>query len=287
MVMHVGVILGAFLIVALRQPEIGLVLLVALKTAFDLWGHQNEREKISQTKSPSLVTFTAPQAPALQSLLQARMQAGAGQKIFPTGLVVIILLLIFCAGFISFVLYGFIGPLFNNPHLHPNHSSPPVAVTWGPPEWKPKLTGVLFPETPAYGKLRGAGFSVAFAVYADQKLSLSDGGGPGSRAVIITLNQSPNRLAGTSYDIWSDRVAGALPIEMISRGDNSETTVSRVFTGGYALKLKFGNRVKNKIPMKIYLCLPDTDKSYLGGTFDVTIEKAKKRASSGKSRPEN
>ena len=211
------------------------------------------------------------------------MQCGRARQGIPARPIIVIAIhFSFRAGLIGLITFQFISPLVSRPHYAP----PPAVVTWSQPVWKPKLTGVRVPDTPASGKLRGAGFSVAFAVYADQKLSLSDGDGPGSRAIIITLNQTPNRLPGASYDIWSDRVNTTLPIEMVSRGDNSGTNVSRVFTGGYSLKLKFGNRVKNKIPMKIYLCLPDLEKSYVGGTFDVTIERAKKRVASGKNSPD-
>ena len=280
LVMHVGVILGALLIVALHQPEIGLVLLVALKTTFDLWSHQQEREKFSSSKNFALPFTRSPLSPALHDSMQARLQAGTSRGIPARPVIVIAIFFIFCAGFIGFVTYDFVSIIFTHPR--PAHSTPPPAIAttpvpWSSPEWKPKLDGVAFPETPAYGKLRGAGFSVAFAVYADQKLILSDGDGPGSRALVIAVNQIPNRLPGAAYDVWTDKVHAAPPIEMVSRGDNSETDTSRVFTGGYALKLKFGNRVKNKIPAKIYVCLPDLDKSFVGGTLEVTIEKGKKR----------
>ena len=66
-----------------------------------------------------------------------------------------------------------------------------------------------------------------------------------------------------------------------------DNSISQPFSGGYALKLNFGNRVKNKIPAKIYLCLPDADKSYLAGTFDVIIKDPKQRATSIEAVPDN
>jgi hypothetical protein len=43
--MHVTILIGGFLMMALKSPAAGLALLVVLKMAFDLAGHQREREK--------------------------------------------------------------------------------------------------------------------------------------------------------------------------------------------------------------------------------------------------
>ena len=44
-IMHLTIIIGGFLMMALHSPESGLIYLVLLKTSNDLWGHQNEHEK--------------------------------------------------------------------------------------------------------------------------------------------------------------------------------------------------------------------------------------------------
>jgi len=282
MVMHVGVILGALLIVALHQPEIGLVLLVALKTAVDLWSHQNEREKFSSSKNFALPFSRSPLSPSLHGAMQARLQTGTSQGIPARAITVVIVTLIFCVGFISFIVYGFISPLFSHPH----QTARPVAVASGPALWKPKLPAVPIPETAAAGQFRGTAFTVARAVYANHKLSLRDGSGTDSRYLVITLNLAADALPGKSYDLSSSGTTGLPEIKMTWHGgvDNS---ISQPFSGGYALKLNFGNRVKNKIPAKIYLCLPDADKSYLAGTFDVIIKDPKQRATSIEAVPDN
>src|SRR3954447_3850824 len=38
-----------------------------------------------------------------------------------------------------------------------------------------------------------------------------------------------------------------------------------------AMKLEFGERKGDVLPGKIYLCLPDKDKSYVAGTFDAAV----------------
>lgn len=47
MIMHVAILCGGFLMLALHSPTIGLLLLVALKVALDLRGHLAERKKFA------------------------------------------------------------------------------------------------------------------------------------------------------------------------------------------------------------------------------------------------
>jgi hypothetical protein len=46
-VLHLAILGGGFLMLALHSPAVGLLLLVALKTALDLRGHLKERQKFS------------------------------------------------------------------------------------------------------------------------------------------------------------------------------------------------------------------------------------------------
>jgi len=55
-VMHLAILFGGFLVLALHSPVFGLLLLVALKTAFDLNSHVGERKKFAPAAS------TVPQA---------------------------------------------------------------------------------------------------------------------------------------------------------------------------------------------------------------------------------
>jgi hypothetical protein len=51
MVMHFAILFGGFLMMALRSPIGGLILLVVLKTVFDLNGHAGERKKFADALS--------------------------------------------------------------------------------------------------------------------------------------------------------------------------------------------------------------------------------------------
>jgi hypothetical protein len=53
-VLHLTILGGGFLMMALHSPTVGLVLLVALKTALDLRGHLKERKKFSTCPPPAV-----------------------------------------------------------------------------------------------------------------------------------------------------------------------------------------------------------------------------------------
>jgi hypothetical protein len=48
-VMHFTILIGGFLMMALHSPMAGLILLVVLKTAFDLNSHASERKKFAES----------------------------------------------------------------------------------------------------------------------------------------------------------------------------------------------------------------------------------------------
>jgi hypothetical protein len=57
MIMHVAILVGGFLMMALHSPVVGLLLLVILKTMFDLGSHVGERKKFAPVSSKSSSPF--------------------------------------------------------------------------------------------------------------------------------------------------------------------------------------------------------------------------------------
>jgi hypothetical protein len=284
-VMHVTIIIGAFLTMALHLPEAALIFLVLLKTAVDLWGHQNEREK-SADAAKSALHASVPPASSAQGILTAALQqralrqpgqADAGGETGPRRMAVLIIILLFMAGMIGFMGYefvtGFIMPFLGS------RQTRAVATLTGPVAWQHRLAGVDIPQRPAAGKFRGEDYLVASAAYASGKLSLRAGSGDESRYLNVTLNLSNDQLAGRHYDLSSDGTTGLPEIVMSWRGSDTRKVQRLKFSGGYALKLLLGQPAGNKVPGKIYLCLPDKDKSFVAGTFLATMKKAKKSAS--------
>lgn len=289
-VMHLTVLFGGFLTMALHLPEAALVLLVALKTSTDLWGLQGEREKLTANQNASIDTPTLAPRASLQNVLQQAMQARArqtgeataagqaGKKQFIPVISFVVVFYLLVLGFICFVGYQFIRPFISSSRrgfvrqtTTPTSSASPAY----PSLWKSELAGVPFPETPAQGRFRGADFSVVHAVYTDGKISLRDGSGTNSRYFVITLNLDTNKLSGASYEFSPNGASGLMNIKMNWHQNGSKKGTFQNFAGGYAMKLQFGDRDQNNLPAKIYLCLPDAQKSCLAGIFNMTIKKEK------------
>jgi hypothetical protein len=53
-VLHLTILGGGFLMMALHSPVVGLLLPVALKIALDLRGHFAERKKFANNSTPSI-----------------------------------------------------------------------------------------------------------------------------------------------------------------------------------------------------------------------------------------
>jgi len=277
--MHVTVIFGAFLTMALHAPEAALIFLVVLKTATDLWGHQNVRDKIDANKVFSPATSTTAPTPSIQGALQAALQARAAQAgqtarpLPPLGFVVVVIFLVGCLCFAGFVTYQFVQPLISMGHPQP---APPPARR--PVPWTLNLANAQYPNTPAAGLFRASAFHVEHAIFANGTLSLRQGGGTNSRTFAITVPLHTNEtLSGHSYKILTDAVSPPPEIKLAWHESNSKKAQTQTFTNGYAMKLDFfwPQSAHGKIPAMIYLCLPDSDKSYLAGKFDVLVRKPK------------
>jgi len=55
-VMHLAIIFGGFIMIALHSPTAGLLLLVFLKILLDLGGHAGERKKVALALAPATAT---------------------------------------------------------------------------------------------------------------------------------------------------------------------------------------------------------------------------------------
>ena len=53
--------------------------------------------------------------------------------------------------------------------------------------------------------------------------------------------------------------------------DEQQQPVTQIISNGYLLKVTFGQATNGHMPGRIYICLPDADKSFAAGTFDAEI----------------
>ena len=157
----------------------------------------------------------------------------------------------------------------------------PMAVS---PLWTLDLKNATFPDRTAAGKIHGKDFICRQAVLLHDFLTLRSG--PGWQAEMaaniyfVQNADSPNAvemLSGRSFEIGANQNGSIPAVSLVWRDGNMRVTES--FTNGSAMRLAFGTVSSNRLPGKIYLCLPDEMKSYVVGTFTAEIQNFRPRRS--------
>ncbi len=140
--------------------------------------------------------------------------------------------------------------------------------------WTLDLTNARLPATTVAGSVYGMGFQCDKAVLQGGTLNLRSGMG-GSLEALVSIRffaQAGEELSGRSIEISSERLP-PLPKVVVRWKNESTQGRSQSFNSGYALKVAFGEASSGLIPGKIYLALPDEEKSFVAGTFDAEIRK--------------
>src|SRR5665213_261573 len=246
--------------------------------------------------------ITVPQAPADadQKLILTGTQvtekrpsspAGAGGgatpgEKFPVAAALVLLVLACAAAAAGFVFRGEISNLWSASQVAAdggeNHSTKskreePVAVAPHASEanWMLALDAVTIPNATAAGRIHGRDFIVERASFQNGSLMLR-AGRRGSVAFGVFINFSgvlPEALSGQTINVTTNADKAARV--SLRWQDVSGTVQKENYNDGYALRLEFGGLEKNRLPGKIYLCLPDAEKSYLMGTFSAEARKPK------------
>jgi DNA-directed RNA polymerase subunit RPC12/RpoP len=139
--------------------------------------------------------------------------------------------------------------------------------------WSLDLTSAAFPETTAAGSIHGSGFVCERAILRGGLLSLSQGKTwPWDLSVALNLfARQGEELSGKSLQVDPNQ-PHAPPIVLRWKEAEQQPATENI-TGGYALRLVFGEATNGRMPGKIYICLPDAAKSVVAGTFDAEIRK--------------
>ena len=144
--------------------------------------------------------------------------------------------------------------------------------------WTLSLTNMTIPSWTVSGMLHGAKFKYDHARVGTSVLIIRESTNTTDMTMVIYLNQKPGEsLSGKKFAISSDSEPVLRQISIGWWENDKEEKQSASFTNGYTLKLEFGNVTRNKttgsntMAGAIYLCLPDTNYSYLAGTFDASI----------------
>ena len=144
--------------------------------------------------------------------------------------------------------------------------------------WTMDLTGVETPSSAVAGRLRGRSFKM-------EKVVL-DGRGwlkfvQGTEAVadlemdIVLFERDINKLSGRTITAPSQTPGPVPRLFMIWKDAGASMPNQTSFADNYALRLEFGALAGGSLPGKIYLCMPDKEKSFLAGTFEAQLKGAR------------
>jgi DNA-directed RNA polymerase subunit RPC12/RpoP len=151
--------------------------------------------------------------------------------------------------------------------LNPTH---PIPTNFS---WTLELTNAAIPDTPVAGEIHGRGFACEKAVLHGGLLLFGQGTAPAwdlGFGVDLVARQS-EELSGRTIEIAPDQT-NAPRVGWRWKNDQQQPA-TQIISNGYLLKVAFGQAAKGYLPGKIYICLPDADKSFAAGTFDAEIKK--------------
>ena len=143
--------------------------------------------------------------------------------------------------------------------------------------WLFDLGSVTIPGTPAAGRIHGQDFLTERATFQNGTLTLRAGTrGPFESGLQINFQGAqPEALAGQSINVETNADQAA---HVTLRWKTDGQVDKKTFENGYALRLEFGALANSHLPGKIYVSLPDPEKSYLLGTFSAVVQKPKPKA---------
>ena len=152
----------------------------------------------------------------------------------------------------------------------PKTIAPPASDT----NWLLVLDTNAIPDAPVAGRIHGQDFISERATFQNGTLTLRQGThGPAEFGVTVNFNGAlAETLSGQSINVGTNADKA---VRVTLRWKDGEQAQKGSYDAGYAMRLEFGALDKNRLPGKIYLCLPDAEKSYLLGTFTADARKPK------------
>jgi hypothetical protein len=137
--------------------------------------------------------------------------------------------------------------------------------------WNLELTNAVFPESVAAGQIHNRDFTLIRSSVQGGTLTLRSGSGATDLSLSIYFYaKQPSELAGKSIDVHTN---DAIAPRVVLRWKDAGQTATENIPRGYALRMEFEPVSGNRLPGKLFICLPDASKSYLAGTFNAEIRR--------------
>jgi hypothetical protein len=151
----------------------------------------------------------------------------------------------------------------------------PEATKLNPPQWTLDLTAARIPSGKANGSIGGAPF-VADRAFLERNvngyvLTVRQGQGfQAEREIIIYLTlKSGEKLDEKSWGNSKDQTNGVSRI--VKRWMTSGKQQSKAYPAGYTLKVEFGQTSGGSLPARLFVALPDDEKTVVGGTVEASF----------------
>ncbi len=163
--------------------------------------------------------------------------------------------------------------MLSQPNTPPPNPAEKLPVL--PAEWTLDLQAAKIPEGRANGAISGTNFVIQVASLQSSSgavvLSLRQGDNADDPGFFIYLSANAGEtVLGRTWSISRETRGKGTP-QVVKRWQPNArfAPVQKTFTSGYAMRLELGNPSHNWIPGKIFLSLPDKDKTILAGLFYV------------------
>jgi hypothetical protein len=160
----------------------------------------------------------------------------------------------------------------NQAQVIPFHSPHPIPANVS---WTLNATNVAIPDSAVAGSVHGQGFLCERAVLKGDRLSLRQGpAGPPELGITVSLSgRTAQDLSGKTILVNPSTPVPA-PRVVLRWKDEQQEPVTQHIHAGYAMKLLFGRIAESKIYGRIYIALPDEQKSFAAGNFEAEITRA-------------
>jgi hypothetical protein len=172
-------------------------------------------------------------------------------------------------------LYLFREQIFKTPPHEHEPAPPQPAVT----PWTLNLSEAVLQEGAVSGRIHGREFRCDEATLQGGRLTLAQGHSwPPELGISISFYvQEFEKLSGKSLEVAPDR-APPLPKVVLRWKNEQDQGVNQTIHSGYALKLAFGHPLEGRMAGTLFIALPDSEKSFVSGTFEAVLRKAPVRS---------
>jgi tetratricopeptide (TPR) repeat protein len=140
--------------------------------------------------------------------------------------------------------------------------------------WKMDLSGVQIPGAVPSGRIHGEAFVSTSAKIDHGILTIRDGKGfhPEHAVMVFLFLKKGETAEGKSFNVTKTSGFGSPHIHMKWKEKGSKVPKTKMFMKDYVMRLTFGFIKNGELPGKIYLCMPDKEKSYVAGSFRAAIK---------------